>query len=266
MKDIMKTENRSAFHILIIEDDEDLAQSLKIILESHGYKTALANGEASALKAFENLHFQMALVDIKLGDGNGLKLIPKLKKIEPALLCVIITAYATRQHFLEAMEEGAFDFLRKPFDPLELINTTNQCFEIIRLAHQKAVAESAFWKKIDQINAHYRQPSLGIANWTINGKWLKSNKAFCEILDYAPEKMRGKSFFEVIHPDDRSGVRECFDNLARGKAEILTKELRLIRRDGSYAYIQMMTSLIRNPSGLPDYLITIIEEIDFGRN
>ncbi len=75
------------YRILVIDDDPDFAASLKLILEGENYTTSLAYSEKEALEAIGKNAVDLALIDIRLGQDNGIDLLPKLKKYSP-IFCV----------------------------------------------------------------------------------------------------------------------------------------------------------------------------------
>ncbi len=125
------------YRILVIDDDPDFAASLKLILEGENYTTLLAYSEKEALEAIGKNTVDLALIDIRLGQDNGIDLLPKLKKIQPDILCVMITGFGTMETAIQALRNGAYDFLKKPVNPEELIVSLNRGFEKIRLIKER---------------------------------------------------------------------------------------------------------------------------------
>jgi len=130
-KNISNT-NQSDCRILIIDDDQDFAASLKLILESENYQPLLAHSEEEALESIGKNVVDLALIDIRLGQDNGIDLLVKLKKIQPDILCVMITGFGTMETAIQALKYGAYDYLRKPINPGELIASLNRGIEKIR--------------------------------------------------------------------------------------------------------------------------------------
>ena len=130
-KNISNT-NQSDCRILIIDDDQDFAASLKLILESENYQPLLAHSEEEALESIGKNVVDLALIDIRLGQDNGIDLLVKLKKIQPDILCVMITGFGTMETAIQALKYGAYDYLRKPINPGELIVSLNRGIEKIR--------------------------------------------------------------------------------------------------------------------------------------
>lgn len=129
--------------ILIVDDDEDLRDNLKDILETEGYETFFASTRAEASEVARDILPWVALVDLKLPDGMGTALLSDLKRVKPDCVCMLMTAYADVESAVAAMEKGAFYYIRKPVKPDELLELVELAFETIRLKQEKVDAEEA---------------------------------------------------------------------------------------------------------------------------
>ncbi len=144
MQEDKKTPNEGPldYQIMIIDDDLDYADSLKMILENENYKAVLAHSEEEALESIEKNAVDLALIDIRLGQDNGIDLLLKLKKVRPSILCVMITGFGTIETAIQALRYGAYDYLRKPVNPEELIVSLNRGVEKIRLVRERQAREA----------------------------------------------------------------------------------------------------------------------------
>jgi NtrC-family two-component system response regulator AlgB len=102
-------------NILVIDDDPSLRRTLRMSLEVLGHGAAEARDGAEALDLLGRRAFDTALLDLRLGQEQGLDLLPNLLALAPGLYVVVVTAYATIATAVEAMRRGAFDYLPKPF-------------------------------------------------------------------------------------------------------------------------------------------------------
>jgi DNA-binding NtrC family response regulator len=138
----LSNNTQSDCRVLIIDDDLDYAASLKLILENANYNPLLAHSEEEALESIEKNTVDLALIDIRLGQDNGIDLLLKLKKRQPDILCVMITGFGTIETAIQALRYGAYDYLRKPVNPEELIVSLNRGFEKIRLVKERQAREA----------------------------------------------------------------------------------------------------------------------------
>jgi two-component system, NtrC family, response regulator AlgB len=112
--------------VLVIDDEKNIRSTLSLCLEQTGCQvTAVASAE-SALTALVQQPFDLAFLDLRLGDSNGLDLIPKLLAENANLLIVIMTAYATIDSAVEAIKRGASDYVPKPFTPPQIRHVVEQ--------------------------------------------------------------------------------------------------------------------------------------------
>jgi NtrC-family two-component system response regulator AlgB len=107
-------------NILVIDDDNSLRRTIRMSLEVLGHHAVEARDGAEALDLLAHRPLEMALLDLRLAQEQGLELLPKLLSVAPGLHVVIVTAYATIETAVEAMRRGAFDYLPKPFTPDQL--------------------------------------------------------------------------------------------------------------------------------------------------
>ena len=109
-------------NILIVDDDKNMLEVLKFRLEEEGYRIAPTTGTHDALKRVENELFDLAVVDLKLsGKEDGIELMRDMRRIAPEMPVIILTAYGTIETAVEAMKQGAYSYLTKPFDRRELL-------------------------------------------------------------------------------------------------------------------------------------------------
>jgi signal transduction histidine kinase len=125
--------------LLIVDDDEDFAASLAGLLALEGYEVLVAHDIATALTLAPRA--AVALVDIRLGRDDGVKLAADMLERDPKLLVVMITAYASAQTAIKALRAGVYDYLCKPFEPDDLLATVGRCFDRLRLVRERADAE-----------------------------------------------------------------------------------------------------------------------------
>ena len=112
--------------ILIIDDEPNLRRSLGLILQRAGYTITTAGDAAEALHLLHAGAYDLAFLDIKLPDQNGILLLPKIKGLYPDMPVLILTAHATLDTAIEAVRAGARDYLLKPIDPENILSQVNK--------------------------------------------------------------------------------------------------------------------------------------------
>ncbi len=126
------TDNR----ILLIDDDESVGWVVQRALEPLGYEVRAEKTLSGGKKKISD--FKVILLDMVLPDGNGIELIKELKAINPEALVIIITANGRMENAINAMKEGAYDYLEKPFDIEELTLTVNRAFKDLQMREELA--------------------------------------------------------------------------------------------------------------------------------
>lgn len=108
--------------VLIIEDDRDVADALKLIMEDGGYETVVAMNAQQGIEQARLRRFDLTISDVQLPDMSGLDVLTLLRKKDTEPPVIIITAYLTPEIVTEAMARGAFQVLSKPFLPSEILD------------------------------------------------------------------------------------------------------------------------------------------------
>jgi len=119
----LKMTNDKTSHILVIDDELSMREVLELMLTREGYRISCAESGFSAIKMIKKNHFDLLLCDIRLGDITGLDVLRASKKKNPDTVVIMISAYTTAETAVEAMNEGAYDYVPKPFDIEELKQT-----------------------------------------------------------------------------------------------------------------------------------------------
>ncbi|MFZ6016323.1 MAG: sigma-54-dependent transcriptional regulator [Nitrospirota bacterium] len=115
--------------ILIVDDDKDMQQLLSDILRSEGYKVITAGDGRKALKEIRSHSPGLVLLDIRLPEMDGMKVLEEIKKIDKNLHVIMLTAYGEIRGAIQAMKLGAFDYITKPFDNEELVLNIKRAFQ-----------------------------------------------------------------------------------------------------------------------------------------
>lgn len=107
--------------VLIIEDDRTVADALKIIMEDDGFEAVVAMNAHQGIEQAGLRRFDLTITDVQLPDTSGLDVLAVLRKKDPEVPVIIITAHNTTEVITEAMARGAFQVLPKPFLPSEIL-------------------------------------------------------------------------------------------------------------------------------------------------
>ena len=116
--------------ILVIDDDPSLRRVTEYNLTSSGFHVLTADSGQAGLDMFETREPDLVVSDVKLGDISGLEVLEKIKNISPEIPVIIITAFGSIEMAVKAMNNGAFNFIAKPFDRETLIRSCEKALEL----------------------------------------------------------------------------------------------------------------------------------------
>ncbi len=119
--------------ILIVDDEKIVRESLQHWFEEEGYIIETAENGMSALEKFSQSSFDLALLDMKMPGMTGLELLKKIKQIDENCIVILITAFASVPTAIQALKDGAYDYVTKPVDPDELNNIVKNALESVKL-------------------------------------------------------------------------------------------------------------------------------------
>ncbi|HTR52321.1 MAG TPA: sigma-54 dependent transcriptional regulator [Kofleriaceae bacterium] len=149
--------------VLIVDDERNIRATLAMCLEGIGCAvTAVASGEA-ALAAVERAPFDLCFLDLKLGDADGMDVLPKLLAARPRLAVVVITAHARFETAVEAIKRGAIDYLPKPFDPAQIRHVVEQLAERQAIEQRVADLEAQLTGELPGIDLETASPKMRAA-------------------------------------------------------------------------------------------------------
>ena len=112
--------------ILIIDDDDNIRKVLQTILEDEGYIVETAETAMKGIEKSEQTFFNLALIDVRLPDMEGIELLSKLKETKPKMRKIIVTGYPTLQNAIAAVNKGADGYVMKPFDVEKILLTIKE--------------------------------------------------------------------------------------------------------------------------------------------
>lgn len=142
----------AAAKILVVDDDRNLLELARTRLEGASYNVVTALGEEQAMGAAKDGSFDLAIVDLRLADVDGITVMEKLHSVNPGMPVIILTGHASVEGAVEAMKRGAYTYLTKPFDPRELILQIGRALESRKLANENQRLRGLLKEKYDFAN------------------------------------------------------------------------------------------------------------------
>ena len=125
--------------ILVVDDEPNMLRLLKtILMDKTGYEVTTTNNPLEVSKLLQQEPFDLVISDLKMPLVDGIDLIDIIKKIDPLLPIIIITAYGTIETAEEAIQKGAYDFITKPFRKETILITIKRALEWKRMQGELA--------------------------------------------------------------------------------------------------------------------------------
>ena len=119
-------------NVLIVDDNQDLADGLGMVLEDENYDVSLAYSGAEAIGKFDKGHFDFAFIDVKLPDMNGIEVFQHIHKKDSNINAILMTGYRVEQLLAEVIDNGEVEILLKPFE-------IEQALDIVRKITKESI-------------------------------------------------------------------------------------------------------------------------------
>jgi two-component system response regulator HydG len=157
--------------VLVVDDDEANRVTLERILSREGYRVVHADSGRAAMERLRDERVDLVLTDLKMPGMSGIDLLKAARKVDPDVEVVVMTAYGTVETAVEAMKEGAYDFVAKPLQRLALVTTLAKALE----------------KRMLQVeNRHLREQLAAIGEGEIIGRSDTMRALLDEVEQVAP--------------------------------------------------------------------------------
>jgi len=222
----------SEFRLLLVDDDTRLLDSLLELLKGMGYKLTTASSGAEAIDQLSRLKFDLILLDLRLKDMTGHQIMDFVRDREIDAHVIVLSGETSIEAAISALEHGAFGYLRKPYDPRELL-------KLVDNSHQRKLLEannqqiSSRLERSEKLYRYLIDNSPDII-YTLNDEGYFSflNKRVTTLLGIDRNWLVGKHYSELVHEDDLDLAANAFNERRCDDRASRNVELRLkCRRD-----------------------------------
>ena len=131
----------------------------------------------------------------------------------------------------------------------------------ISLAQERQQIEKAWQESEIRFRSTFEQAAVGIAHIGVKGEWLRVNQKLCEIVGYTSQELRSLTFQDITYPEDLDLDLKYFNQILANEIQNYSIEKRYICQNSSVIWINLTVSLVRSPSGEPEYFISVVEDI-----
>ncbi|MGE5804423.1 MAG: response regulator [Ignavibacteria bacterium] len=180
--------------VLIVEDEKGLRLGAKRLLQGEGYNVTVAENGTEGVALGTSAEFDLAVIDLKMPDLDGIDVMKEIVKIFPNTICFIVTAYASYDTAIEAAKLGAYSYIPKPFNPPELLEQLRKGYE-----RRTLLLEAEKWRKEREerlLEVTFEKTRLNTIINSITDGVLVVNKNG-EVVLYNPSAMRYLGFEKI---------------------------------------------------------------------
>ncbi|MGB5987038.1 MAG: ATP-binding protein [Desulfobacterales bacterium] len=184
--------SEDAPRVLVVDDEARIRSACQLVLEESGYAVSLAADGEKGLAQLGAEHFDIILLDLMMPTLSGFEVLAEVKSIHPDTVVIVITGYATLEHSVEAMKQGAFDFIPKPFTP-----------EHLRVVVAKALTHIQALNDIAETHSRIRTMVNRLADGVLctnhEGRVVLANPAFLRMVGRPAESVEGVLVEEIVN-------------------------------------------------------------------
>lgn len=215
-------------HVLIVDDQLSLLQSLQALLRINGYLVTLARSGGEAIKKLQETDFQLVLLDLQMPGIDGLEVMEFIQQARLDLEVIVVSGETSFTLVKEAIRLGAYDFIRKPYQPEELLATVSQGLERYRqkLLLQKSENSLNESERIHRFIVNNSPDFIYMLN--AQGVFTYVNDMAETLLGYKRHELLGKHFSSIIHPHNAAEIHKFFSEQRAGERATHSAEIRLL--------------------------------------
>jgi diguanylate cyclase (GGDEF)-like protein/PAS domain S-box-containing protein len=239
-------------HLLLVDDEPQMLTTMLRLLEGNGYRIKTAGTGREAMEHIGHNDFDLLLLDLHLPDVYGYEVLNHATERGLELCTIVVSGDSDIDAAIRALKEGAYGFIRKPYEPDELIRTVHNA-----LSHLQARRDNERIRvRLEQSEQLYRylvdeSPDL-IYTLDNQGRFTFINHRFETLLGYASDELIGQHYSVVMHPQDGAMAAHVFQERRQGGRASRNVELRLRSRykDEAMPFDISLVTLVFNAFGI----------------
>ena len=228
VKDIKHTEGTGRPSVLIVDDQQTLLQSLQALLRINGYQVELARTGGEAIDKLQNDDFQLVLLDLQMPGIDGLEVLQFVRQAGLELEVIVISGETSFASIKDALRFGAYDFIRKPYNPQELLTAVRQGLEHYRQKRRTVNVEHSLTEseRMHRFIVNHSPDFIYLLD--AQGHFTYVNDRVEDLLGYKRHELLGKHFSTIIHPHNADEVSNYFSEQRSGERAASSIEMRLL--------------------------------------
>jgi two-component system cell cycle sensor histidine kinase/response regulator CckA len=226
--------------VLIVDDDAGTCETLGDVLVAKGYVVRTAPDGRAGLEAVRRERVDVAILDLRLPDLDGLDLLQSIKRACPGIEVIIVTAHASLSTAIQAMDGAAFSYFTKPVDMDQLLATVEKAREKQELVRALRDSEERY-----RFVTEHTLDAIFLVD--LEGRYTFGNTRLEELTGYRLEELIGQSVFMVLTPEGAQTMSARRDAVRAGGNLGFFYETEIVRKDGTRIWAEISsTSVMEN--------------------
>jgi len=255
-------------HILVVDDEKVIRDGTERILSKEGYEvTTVENGE-QGLDCLRKSKFNILLLDLMMPGISGMEILKMVLAEHPAILVIVITGYATVTNAVEAMKNGAYDFIPKPFTPDQLRIVARRALDKLRLEREAELLRLEREKNLQDI-ASEKSRIKTIVNCMADGvivtdrknRIVLINPAATRILSIDDAELNGKPLSFCVKDEGLNQLVEGFFRGGEPSYAAISREITIEKEKGKEIFLRAHAAPVRNEEGEILGSVIVFEDI-----
>jgi len=270
-----------AGEILVVDDTPDNLRLMSELLMSAGYKVRATGEPEAALASAVEAAPDLVLLDVRMPVLDGFELCRRLKadRRTAGVPVIFMSAAHDEADRVRGFDAGAVDFVTVPFEWRVVLARVATHLRLARAQRELEAERNVLEQRVqertaklqesellartgeERARATFEQAAVGMAYVALDGRFIRINRKFCEIVGYPESEMLERRFLEITHPDDVGADAETLRRMACGEVESDSREKRYVRTDGTPVWVERTVAIVRTEAGTPPWLITVVQDI-----
>jgi len=211
-------------HILVCDDDPRLLHSLHDLLRMHGYRVDMAVGGRRALEMLHQAKYDLLLLDLSMPDVDGHEVMRVMNERKIATMTVVISGNTSIDGIATALRAGAYDYLKKPYVPEELLATVNNAVRRKRLedSHQVMQGRLNRSERLHRLIVNHSPDIVYILDAA--GRFSFLNATISKLLGYSPDELIGVALLDIMEEDQQEKGRYFLEQARQPYDEVRSLE------------------------------------------
>ncbi len=223
--------------ILIVDDEPRMCQSLMELLAGHNYELNTANSAKEAIEYLNKNYFDLILLNIGLPDMDGFQVMDHINRQSPKTLIIVMTGHTSMESAVKALRKGAYDYLRKPFEPEKLLTTVKIALNQQKVKKDGELAKEALRESEERFRSIVENTNAGYFFIDRDGLIQDVNESWIKMYGYSSfDEIVGKHFTIIQKMEDVESAKAFVKGIMRKDHKYMTGEFRRKCKDGSIGY------------------------------